>query len=119
MTQVIILQLKNARDIDATTCLALQQLHGHLDSTGRHLVACGLTPAIWEVLSDSGIVEQLGKENLFVFDERHPHLHMQKALRRAKEIIASKQSENAKGDAVVLTTTIKKDQLALTEQDPI
>ena len=32
-TRVIILQLKNARDIDATACLALQQLHDYLKSS--------------------------------------------------------------------------------------
>lgn len=86
-TRVIILQLKNARDIDATTCLALQQLHEYLQGSGRHLVACGLTPHVWEVLSNSGLVEQLGKENLFMFEEKHPHLHMQQALVRARELI--------------------------------
>jgi SulP family sulfate permease len=88
-TRVIILQLKNARDIDATTCLALQQLQEFLNSSGRHLVACGLTPHVWEVLSNSGLVELMGKENLFMFEEKHPHLHMQQALMRAKELIAS------------------------------
>ena len=75
-SRVIILQLKNARDIDATVCLALQQLHDYLRNSGRFLVACGMTQQIWDVMSDSGMVEEIGKENLFVFDERHPHLHM-------------------------------------------
>lgn len=86
-TRVIILQLKNTRDIDATACLALQQLHDYLKSSGRQLIACGLTSSIWEVLSDSGVVEQIGKENLFLFDERHPHLYMQKALQRALKVV--------------------------------
>lgn len=85
-TKVIILQLKNARDIDATSCLALQQLNDYLKSSGRHLIACGITSEIWEVFCDSGIVESLGKENLFVFDERHPHQYMLKALERAYEL---------------------------------
>jgi sulfate permease, SulP family len=85
-TQVIILQLKNARDIDATVCLALQQLHDYLKGSGRHLVACGLSTQIWEVLSDSGLVGQVGKENLFIFDERHPHMHMHKAILRARQL---------------------------------
>lgn len=88
-TRVIILQLKNARDIDATACLALQQLFDYLKGSGRHLVACGMTQQIWDVLSDSGIVEQIGKENLFIFDERHPHLHMLKALHRARDLASS------------------------------
>lgn len=85
-TKVIILQLKNARDIDATSCLALQQLNEYIKCSGRHLIACGITPALWEVLCDSGIVESLGKNNLFVFDERQPHQYMLKALERAYEL---------------------------------
>ena len=87
-TKVIVLQLKNARDIDATVCLALQQLYGYLTSSGRYLVACGMTQQIWDVLSDSGLIEQIGKANLFVFDERHPHLHMLKALHRARHLVS-------------------------------
>ena len=85
-TKVIILQLKNTRDIDATACLALQQLHDYLIGSGRHLIACGLMPQLWDVLSDSGVVELVGKKNLFLFDEKHPHLHMQKAIQRAKQL---------------------------------
>lgn len=92
-TKVIILQLKNARDIDATSCLALQQLSDYLKSSGRHLIACGITTPLWEVLCDSGIVESLGKENLFVFDERHPHQYMLKALSRAYELVEDNQEE--------------------------
>lgn len=87
-TRVIILQLKNARDIDATTCLAIHQLYDYLKGSGRYLIACGLTTHVWVVLSNSGLVDEFGKENLFLFEERHPHLHMQQALARAKELIA-------------------------------
>lgn len=87
-TKVIILQLKNARDIDATACLALQQLHEYLQRTGRHLIACGLTTQVWEVLNNSGLVEQVGCRNMFTFDERHPHLHMQQAFQLAKLLVS-------------------------------
>ena len=83
-TKVIVLQLRNARDIDATVCLALQQLHNYLKGSGRYLIACGMTQQIWNVLSDSGLIEEIGKENLFIFDERNPHKHMVKALKRAR-----------------------------------
>lgn len=87
-TRVLILQLKNARDIDATACLALQQLHDYLRGSGRYLLACGITHQIWDVLSDSGMVELIGKGNLFIFDERYPHLSVQKAFLRARELLA-------------------------------
>ena len=90
-TKVVILQLKNARDIDATSCLALEQLHRYLKNSGRHLIACGLTYHIWEVLSDSGLIPVLGKENLFIFEEKNPQISTQRAFARAKEWLAAKQ----------------------------
>lgn len=88
-TRAIVLQLKNARDLDATSCLALIQLHDYLKSAGRHLIACGMTQEVWDVMSNSGIIAQLGKENLFMFDERYPQLHMQKAIKRAKYLVTN------------------------------
>lgn len=88
-TRSLILQLKDARDIDATVCLAIGQLHDYLRCTGRHLIACGLTYQTWEVLSCSGVAQNIGKENLFLFDEEAPHRHMQKALNRAKELLVT------------------------------
>lgn len=92
-TKVIILQLKNARDIDATSCLALQQLHEYLKCSDRFLVGCGITHQIWDVLSDSGMVELIGKSNLFIFDERHPHLSVQKAFLRAYDLLKVEAKE--------------------------
>ena len=101
-TKVIVLQLKNARDIDATVCLALQHLHEYLKGSNRYLIACGMTQQIWNVLSDSGLIQELGKENLFVFDERHPHLHMVKALKRARHLTNFfKKVEKETGDEAV------------------
>lgn len=96
-TRVIILQLKNARDMDATACLAIQQLHEYLKGSGRYLIACGMTLEVWEVFSSSGLIEQLGKENLFAFDENHPHLHMLKALSQAKVLAALSSKPLAAG----------------------
>jgi sulfate permease, SulP family len=91
-TKVIVLQLKNARDMDATACLALQQLHDYLQSSARQLVICGITPGVWRVLRDSGLMLVIGKENLFAFDEEHPNKHMHCAMVRAGELI--KQGED-------------------------
>ena len=101
-TRVIILQLKNARDIDATACLALQQLYEYLKNSGRYLIGCGITHPIWDVLSDSGMVEQIGKTNLFIFDERHPHLSVQKAFLRAYDLL---KAESAKATELSVPTS--------------
>lgn len=86
-TKVIILQFKNARDVDATSCLALEQLYLYLRGSGRYLIACGLTQPIWDVFSDSGMIELIGKENLFFFNEKHPQLYLQKAFTRSYELL--------------------------------
>jgi len=94
-TKVIILQLKNARDIDATACLALEQLHDYLKSSGRFLLLSGLTLPIWEVLSDAGLVSLLGKENLFVINEQQPNLYFERTLKRAQGLVAQLEQQNS------------------------
>ena len=90
-TKVIILQLKNARDIDATACLTLIDLYDSLKTAGCQLLITGLTIPIWEVLSISGVVDRIGKENLFLFDEMDPHYYMKKAFERAKYLAMTSQ----------------------------
>ena len=82
LTKVIILQLKNARDIDASTCITLLDLADSLKTAGCHFLIAGIALAEWEVLSISGVVERLGKENLF--DDLSPNHYMKKAFQRAK-----------------------------------
>lgn len=85
-TRVLLLLLKNARDIDATACLSLMQLHEYMKKGGRHLVLGGMTHEMWDVMSHSGLVEALGKHNLFIFDEKHPQLYKQRAVAKAKQL---------------------------------
>ena len=93
-TRVIILQLKNARDIDATACLALQQLYDYVESSGRHLIISGITYTIWTVMSNSGLVQLIGKENLFVIDDRNPTRYFQRAIARAQRLVAESEEED-------------------------
>ena len=86
-TRAIILQIKNARDIDATTCLTLLELHTSLQQRNCQLILAGVTHSLWDVLSYSGVVDRMGKENLFLFDDKFPHRHLQKALARAKRLL--------------------------------
>lgn len=83
-TRVLLLQLKNARDMDGSSCWALMQLHEYLTRGHRHLVLCGMDEEAWEVMSNTGLIAQIGKSNLFLFDPHHPHAHMQRAMARAK-----------------------------------
>ena len=85
-TRVIILHLKNARDLDATACLAIKRLHEYLTSSGRHLLITGVPFPTWVVLSSSGLVDLIGKENIFFIEQRRQQNYMKKALQRAREL---------------------------------
>lgn len=85
---VLVLQLRNARDMDATACLMLKQLCDYLHHSGRHLVLCGMTSSVMRVIVDSGLATLIGTDNLFALDRKAHHLHMQKAMTRAEELVA-------------------------------
>lgn len=85
-TRVIILQLKNARDMDGTACLALHHLYQYLHRSGRHLIICGMTPHIWQVFRSSGIDKHIGTANLFCFDEHRPNAYLYAAWKRAEAL---------------------------------
>lgn len=85
-TKVLILRLKHARDVDATACVALLQLNRYLKESGRYLVGCSITRPVWEVLCNSGIADEIGKENLFLFDAADPQLSVRRAWKHACEM---------------------------------
>lgn len=87
--RVFILRLKNARHLDATTVIALGQLIAYLKSQGRHLLISGVHGDVAAVLKRSGLVEQIGLENIFPAEE-NPTLATKKALQRAQALIGVK-----------------------------
>jgi sulfate permease, SulP family len=82
-TRVLILRLRNAHHLDATTCLALRQLHHYMTASGRLLILSGITQPVWEVMVRSSLLEQIGRCNLFVSDPCDPVGSTRKAFMRA------------------------------------
>ncbi|MEX2305431.1 MAG: SulP family inorganic anion transporter, partial [Waddliaceae bacterium] len=95
-TRILILHLKGTRDIDATGCLAIKQLHDYLKNSGRDLILAGIPFHTWEVLSHAGTIDLIGKDHLFLLDYSSPPKYMDKAILRARELLANiedKESE--------------------------
>jgi SulP family sulfate permease len=84
--RVFILRMKNARHLDASTVLALQQLHDYLRATGRHLLISGSNPDVTAVLRRSGLLDEIGRANIFPA-EVNPTAATRKALIRANELL--------------------------------
>lgn len=85
--QVIILRMRNARHLDATSVMALQELIEFLRKTGRHLIVSGAMKDVYRVLKNSGTLDILGRDNVFIGSTRNPNLATRNALKRARELI--------------------------------
>lgn len=82
--RVLVLKFRNAHNLDATGLMLLTELHASMAKRGRHLLICELRGEIIRVLRDAGVIEKLGRENLFVDTPANPPLSAARALKRAK-----------------------------------
>lgn len=89
---VVILRLKNARHLDATTVFALRALLDWFRQTNRHLLVSGVHGDVLRVLKNSGLLRHLGVDNVFPA-ELNPNLATRKALQRATALLAGVQPE--------------------------
>ena len=95
--RVVILRMKNARHLDATSVMSLLQLHESLEKAKRHLLVSGINPDVERVLRRSGAWEVLGPENIFPA-EANLTMSTKRALQRAKALLAR---DGASGKAEV------------------
>jgi len=86
--RVFILRMKNARHLDATTIMALQSLDDYLHKTGRNLLISGCRPDVTRVLRNSGLLKEIGEENVFPAED-NPTMATKRALQRAQQLIRS------------------------------
>lgn len=84
--RVFILRMKNARHLDATTVMALQSLYEYLRATNRFLLISGCNTDVMRVLRNSGLLKQIGAENVFPV-EANPTVSTKRALQRARELV--------------------------------
>ncbi|HET7536433.1 MAG TPA: SulP family inorganic anion transporter [Candidatus Didemnitutus sp.] len=90
--KVFILRMKNARHLDATTVMALLELHDYLKEHGRHLLISGISADVARVLKNSHAVEKLGDENIFPA-EANPTISTKRALERATQLLHTRDTE--------------------------
>ena len=90
--RVFILRMKNARHLDASTVMALENLHDYLRETGRHLIISGSNPEVTRVLENSGLLLQIGRENIFPA-EANATMATRNALKRAKELLPGQTAD--------------------------
>ena len=99
--KVIILRLKNARHLDATSVIALEELSAFVRSQQRHLIISGCPRSIYRVLRNSGILAALqqgadrsaGESNVFCENSSNPNLATRAALKRAQQLLGTNKAD--------------------------
>jgi len=90
--RVIILRMKNARHLDATSVMSLLELHDYLTKSGRFLLVSGINPDVEAVLRASGAYDKLGADNIFPA-EANLTASTKKALLRASHLLQTRNAD--------------------------
>ncbi|MFT3991466.1 MAG: SulP family inorganic anion transporter [Luteolibacter sp.] len=99
--RVMILRLKNARHLDATSVMALEDLIKFMRAKKLHLIVSGASRDVYRVLKKSGILQTLqegcnrraGESNLFLASPRNPNISTRNALKRAQKLLGEEKAE--------------------------
>jgi len=91
--RVIILRLKNARHLDATSVVALEEMVHFLRKLDRHVIISGATKDVYRVLKNAGSVDVIGRRNIFLNHPRNPNLSTRHALIRAQELLGTTEAD--------------------------
>jgi SulP family sulfate permease len=63
--RVVILRLKRTHSIDATVLGVLERFAAGMRQRQAYVILCGVKPELMSVLRHYGLIEQLGRENVF------------------------------------------------------
>ena len=91
--KVIVLRMKNAHNMDATSALAVGEFVEHARRQGVATVVSGLHAEVERVFENSGLCEIIGRENLFRYTPENVTLSTRNALKRAQEILGTKKAD--------------------------
>ncbi len=87
--RVLILKMRNARHLDATCVLALEELKQFLDERNCRLLISEARMGTLRVLKKSGLIERLGRDCIFPDNAQNPTLPSARALKHARNMIGS------------------------------
>jgi len=91
--KVIILKMRNARHLDATSCMALEELIQFMRQSDQHILVCEVKKDTLRVFKRSGLFELIGRENLFPDLRSNLTYSTARAVRRAKEIVGGQKTK--------------------------
>ena len=96
---VVVLRMRNARNLDATSVCALEELIKFIREEGRHLIISGASREVYRILSKSGVLALLqegcakGESNIFLVEPKNPNMSTRRALLRAQQLLGDQKAD--------------------------
>lgn len=91
--RVVILKLRNAHHLDATSVLALEDLARYMRERERYLLVTEVRKEAVRIFRNTGTTEVIGRENFFVDQPSNPTLATARALKRARQLLGGREAK--------------------------
>ncbi|MES2308591.1 MAG: SulP family inorganic anion transporter [Verrucomicrobiota bacterium] len=91
LLKVVVIRLKNARHLDASSVMALEDLLDYLNKSNRFMIISGVNRETYHVFRRSGFLFRIGKGNIFREVSNNPSLATKRALQQAMSLIGEER----------------------------
>ncbi|MFL2848428.1 MAG: SulP family inorganic anion transporter [Coraliomargaritaceae bacterium] len=89
--KIVILKMRNAHNMDASSVMALEELVKHMNKLGRYLILSEVKEGLLNVLNKSGVADYIEHRNIFLDNVSNPTISTAKALKRAREHLGEEE----------------------------
>lgn len=91
--KVVILKMRNAHHLDATSCMALEELVRFMKDSDRTLLVSEARKDAIRIFRRSGLTDVIGRENIFPDVPSNPTLSTARALKRAMTLMDGQDAD--------------------------
>jgi SulP family sulfate permease len=91
--RIVILKMRNAYHLDATSVLALEELIRYMTEQERTLLITEVRKDAVRIFRNSGLIDVIGRENIFPDHPSNPTFATARALRRAMTLMGGQEAD--------------------------
>ncbi|MGC9451428.1 MAG: SulP family inorganic anion transporter [Oceanipulchritudo sp.] len=91
--KIVLLKMRNAYHLDATSVLALEELIRYMREQNRTLLISEVRKDALRIFRNSGLIDIIGRENIFPDNPSNPTLATAKALKRGMQLIGGQEAD--------------------------
>ncbi len=91
--KVVVLKMRNARHLDATSVMTLEELIRYMRDMNRLLLISEARKEVIRIFKKSGLLESIGRGNIFPDVAQNPTLSTARALRRATQVVGDRKAK--------------------------